>query len=406
MRRTSLLILVLSTAVTAHFACSNAQIATQVYEDGVRLQREKKNVEAVARFSEAVRLKPDYALAYFELGQSLQSLGRYAEAIAAYDSAIRLDPMMAGAYLKRGYAKDAVNGGSGLADINTGVRLSPLAIPGVPPPLVTTGMPSLSQIPLSGGSQAAAILKQSTEGGAKPPSAFDAYLDQLIRSAGKPEKPRETPSDHFWHQFDKSSRTISPGSPLFPPSERRQITDDIFNRALPSPAPAAPGPPRATEPAQGPADTAKLAGDLEVMDDFVQWLKDNKKDPSQPAETVTWRTNFDGMAMLATIYKMPLVLYFPGSETTMVGIWQLNLIPIGNKAYFFVADTANESTRADLEETATLFNVRTYPTVIVARLMPPIRNTTTPANLDIQVRCEGQPLPACNQQVLDWFERN
>lgn len=404
MRRTSLLILVLSAAVTVQFACSNAQLATQAYEDGVRLQREKKNVEAVARFNEAVRLKPDYAMAYFDLGQSLQSLGRYSEAIAAYDSAIRLDPMMAGAYLKRGYAKDALSGGSGLADINAGVRLSPLAIPGVPPPLVTTGMPSLSQIPISGGSQAAAILKQSTEGGAKPPSAFDVYLDQLIKSTGKPEKPSETPSDHFWHEFDKSSRTISPGSPLFPPSEKRQITDGIFNR-LPSPPPAAPGP-RAAEPAPGLDDTAKPAEDVDEMDDFVKWLKDNKKDPSQPAETVTWRTNFDGMAMLATIYKMPLVLYFPGSETTMVGIWQLNLIPIGNKAYFFVGDLGSESTRSAIEETATLFNVRTYPTVIVARLIPPIRNTTTPANLDIQVRCEGQPLLTCNQQVLDWFEKN
>jgi nitrite reductase/ring-hydroxylating ferredoxin subunit len=96
----------------------------------------------------------------------------------------------------------------------------------------------------------------------------------------------------------------------------------------------------------------------------------------------------------------------PLAEGLMVGVWQLNLIPVGNKAYFFLADTGEQSTRASVDEATRLFNITTYPTVIVTKLVPPMQGEPTAANLDIQVRCEGQPLPACTQQVLDWFGEN
>ena len=60
---------------------------------------------AIADYTEAIRLKPDYALAYNNRGIAKAALKEYFAALSDYDTAIRLKPDYAFAYNNRGIAK-------------------------------------------------------------------------------------------------------------------------------------------------------------------------------------------------------------------------------------------------------------------------------------------------------------
>src|SRR5258705_5409776 len=53
--------------------------------------------EAIAAFSEAVRRKPDFALAHFHLGRVLSETGKPVEAVQHYREAVKLTPNFADA---------------------------------------------------------------------------------------------------------------------------------------------------------------------------------------------------------------------------------------------------------------------------------------------------------------------
>ena len=81
---------------------------------------------AIAAYSSAIRLKPDYADAYFRRGYVKSRLDQHFEAIADYDTAIRLKPDYADAYFLRGYAKSKLNQHfAAIADYDTAIRLKP-----------------------------------------------------------------------------------------------------------------------------------------------------------------------------------------------------------------------------------------------------------------------------------------
>ena len=63
---------------------------------------------AIADFDEAIRLGPDYPLAYVNRGKAKDKLGQHEAAIADFDEAIRLEPDYPLAYIGRGLAKDAL----------------------------------------------------------------------------------------------------------------------------------------------------------------------------------------------------------------------------------------------------------------------------------------------------------
>lgn len=72
--------------------------------------------DRVQYFSEAIRLSPRYAFAYYMRGVSQASLGDHAAAIGDFDEAIRLDPKMARAFRNRGIAHSSL--GDPLAAMN------------------------------------------------------------------------------------------------------------------------------------------------------------------------------------------------------------------------------------------------------------------------------------------------
>jgi len=78
--------------------------AKENYERGCDLLDEGKTEEAIAEFSKAIELDPDYAPAYNNRGDAYSEKGQHDVAIADYDKAIELDPNYAEAYNNRGEA--------------------------------------------------------------------------------------------------------------------------------------------------------------------------------------------------------------------------------------------------------------------------------------------------------------
>ena len=81
---------------------------------------------AISDYDTAIRLKLDDASAYFFRGTAKAKLGQYHAAISDYDTAIRLKPDYTAAYYNRGYAKaDLGQHFAAISDYDTAIRLKP-----------------------------------------------------------------------------------------------------------------------------------------------------------------------------------------------------------------------------------------------------------------------------------------
>jgi tetratricopeptide (TPR) repeat protein len=95
---------------------------------GGKVSADQKRVydQAIADFTQAIRLDPDNAATYRERGNAYSDKGDYDRAIADYNQAIRLDPNFTLAYTNRGvvyhYKKDYDRA---IADYNQAIRLDP-----------------------------------------------------------------------------------------------------------------------------------------------------------------------------------------------------------------------------------------------------------------------------------------
>jgi Flp pilus assembly protein TadD len=77
------------------------------YNKGVESAEKEDWGTAIACFTNAIQIDPDYTEAYDNRGVSYLKQGKYDEAIADLTQAIRLDPNLASTYHNRGYARSA-----------------------------------------------------------------------------------------------------------------------------------------------------------------------------------------------------------------------------------------------------------------------------------------------------------
>jgi tetratricopeptide (TPR) repeat protein len=73
-------------------------------QEGHIFTQRKQAMEALAAYGQALRLDPNFSLAYNGKGNALRALKRMEEALAAYEQALRLDPNYAVAYHNKGIA--------------------------------------------------------------------------------------------------------------------------------------------------------------------------------------------------------------------------------------------------------------------------------------------------------------
>ncbi|MCF7752507.1 polysaccharide deacetylase family protein [Bacillus subtilis subsp. subtilis] len=90
--------------VPAAVPTSDRQRAQQANDRGLQLYREKRYDEAVAQFTEALKLRPDFAQAANNLGFVYYRQQRYAEAARWLENTLKIDPSRAVAHLNLGDA--------------------------------------------------------------------------------------------------------------------------------------------------------------------------------------------------------------------------------------------------------------------------------------------------------------
>ena len=82
--------------------------------------------QAIKDFDEAIRIKPEYAEAYYNRGLAHKALGNAGQAIADYSRAIRIKPNMAEAYNNRGNAYgESGDCNQALMDFNAALEINP-----------------------------------------------------------------------------------------------------------------------------------------------------------------------------------------------------------------------------------------------------------------------------------------
>jgi tetratricopeptide (TPR) repeat protein len=117
-------------SATALFLFVSVQAAGQTSNDfvqrGLASKAQGKYDEAIADFTESIRLAPDNSSAFHDRGSCWFAKGQYDAAIADYNEAIRLDPNDAGTYGPRGTTWEAKGRFDlALADFNEDIRLDP-----------------------------------------------------------------------------------------------------------------------------------------------------------------------------------------------------------------------------------------------------------------------------------------
>jgi tetratricopeptide (TPR) repeat protein len=100
--------------------------ATARYQEGLQRYQEGDYEGAIAAFSQAIELAPDYAIAYNDRGVAFLMLGEYERAVADYGQAIALNPNYALAYNNLGWAYYRLNKyPQALSNLNQAIELDP-----------------------------------------------------------------------------------------------------------------------------------------------------------------------------------------------------------------------------------------------------------------------------------------
>jgi len=65
---------------------------SEIYEKGSALNRDGRYEEAIVYLDKALRLRPEYSIAWIVKSSALTQLGRYEEALKCWDEALKLCP--------------------------------------------------------------------------------------------------------------------------------------------------------------------------------------------------------------------------------------------------------------------------------------------------------------------------
>jgi hypothetical protein len=100
--------------------------AAKLDNSGIKHYENKEYDEAIADFTESLRLSPNYFTVYFYRARAYYAKGDYDQAIADYDQAIKLHPKYSSAFNNRGLAFEKKGDISrAIADYETALRLDP-----------------------------------------------------------------------------------------------------------------------------------------------------------------------------------------------------------------------------------------------------------------------------------------
>jgi tetratricopeptide (TPR) repeat protein len=83
---------------------SQRQLAQRANDRGLQFYKEKQYAEAETQFTEALKLRPDFALAANNLGFVFYKQEKFKEAARWFENTIKIDPSRAIAYLNMGDA--------------------------------------------------------------------------------------------------------------------------------------------------------------------------------------------------------------------------------------------------------------------------------------------------------------
>jgi len=86
----------------------NRQAAIKYYRKGTASTERGNYNDAIADFTNAIRIYPDAAKVYNNRGIAYKHLENYEKAITDYTTAIRIDSNFAAAYANRGIAKEKI----------------------------------------------------------------------------------------------------------------------------------------------------------------------------------------------------------------------------------------------------------------------------------------------------------
>ncbi|MBW4625037.1 MAG: serine protease [Brasilonema octagenarum HA4186-MV1] len=109
----------------------STQVATKPLADnfliqGVDKYKKQDYKGAIADLTEAIRLSPNYANAYYNRGNIRRELGDKQGAIADYNQALRINPNYTDAYYGRGYVRSDLGDKQGaITDYNQALRINP-----------------------------------------------------------------------------------------------------------------------------------------------------------------------------------------------------------------------------------------------------------------------------------------
>ena len=98
-------IALLAVVTVALVGCGNSGGAEEHLDAGLNLQQEGKLQEAIAEYDEAVRLDPEFALAFLNRGKAFSDLDQPQRAVEDFGEAIRLDPENFLPYYERGFTR-------------------------------------------------------------------------------------------------------------------------------------------------------------------------------------------------------------------------------------------------------------------------------------------------------------